>query len=194
MADGFRDLRRAANQGSAEAQIRLGGIYQTGDGVPQDDVEAARQYGHAAAQGHADAQCRLALLRVRGGEGVPQDLVEAVRLFRLAALQDNAPGQCMFGILYVSGAGVAQDYVEAARWLWPSAQQGLGEASDLLEALACERAYVSACCMGCGATRKLKACAKCKVARFCSAECQRRTWAEHKPHCKLWAAHAAAEA
>jgi hypothetical protein len=49
--------------------------------------------------------------------------------------------------------------------------------------------------MGCGATRKLKAsrkaCAKCKVARFCTAECVRRTWAEHTPHCKRWEAAAA---
>jgi hypothetical protein len=47
--------------------------------------------------------------------------------------------------------------------------------------------------MGCGATRKLKACAKCKVARFCTAECQRRTWPVHKPHCKRWEAAATQE-
>jgi radical SAM protein with 4Fe4S-binding SPASM domain len=51
--------------------------------------------------------------------------------------------------------------------------------------------YVSVCCAGCDATRKLKTCAKCKVARFCGAECVRRAWAEHKPHCKRWEAVAA---
>jgi hypothetical protein len=51
-----------------------------------------------------------------------------------------------------------------------------------------ERLVASICCMGCGASHKLKTCSKCKVARFCSAACQQRTWAEHKPHCKRWEA------
>jgi hypothetical protein len=34
----------------------------------------------------------------------------------------------------------------------------------------------------------------CHVAKFCGAECVRRAWAEHKPHCKRWAAEAAAGA
>ena len=46
--------------------------------------------------------------------------------------------------------------------------------------------------MGCIATRKLKTCKKCHVARFCGAECQQRTWPEHKPHCKRWEAEAEA--
>jgi hypothetical protein len=82
---------------------------------------------------------------------------------------------------------VARDVAEGARLLWLAAAQGEDSARQLLAPLAGERAYVSACCMGCGATRKLKACAKCKVARFCTAECQKRTWSEHKPHCKRWA-------
>jgi hypothetical protein len=51
--------------------------------------------------------------------------------------------------------------------------------------------WCATCCLGCGATRKLKTCARCKVARFCGAECVRRAWAEHKPHCQRWEAEAA---
>ena len=65
------------------------------------------------------------------------------------------------------------------------------QARKKLAELSCEREYVSVCCSGCGATRRLKTCAKCKVARFCGAECARRAWAEHKPHCKRWEAEAA---
>jgi hypothetical protein len=96
----------------------------------------------------------------------------------------------------IEGKGASQDFAEALR-LWRLAKaQGLAPARMALAMLARERAYVSAvCCMGCGATRKLKAsrkaCAKCKVARFCTAECVRRTWAEHTPHCKRWEAAAA---
>ena len=91
------------------------------------------------------------------------------------------------GALYYEGKGVSQDFAEAARLHRLAAAQGYGEARKALAALSSERAYVSACCMGCGATRKLGTCAKCKVARFCGAECQRSAWAEHKPHCKRWA-------
>jgi hypothetical protein len=81
--------------------------------------------------------------------------------------------------------------VEAARLSPLAVAQDNAVAREGLATLARERAYVSVCCMGCGATRKLKTCAKCKVARFCGAECARDAWAEHKPHCKRWEADAA---
>ena len=71
-----------------------------------------------------------------------------------------------------------------------ASERGHAEARAALAGLSCEREYVAACCMGCGASRKLKTCAKCKVARFCGAECVRRLWAEHKPHCMRWEAEA----
>ena len=71
--------------------------------------------------------------------------------------------------------------------------QGNGAARDELATLAAERAYVSVCCSGCGATRKLKTCARCQVARFCGRECVKKAWAEHKPHCTRWEAQVAEE-
>jgi len=44
-------LRVRAEQGDAEAQYLLGGMYDFGRGVPQDIVEALRWYRHAAEQG-----------------------------------------------------------------------------------------------------------------------------------------------
>ena len=85
------------------------------------------------------------------------------------------------------GKGVPLDYVEAAR-LWRLAYSGgIDAARDGLAALAGQPEYVAGCCMGCGATRKLKTCARCRVARFCGAECVRSAWAAHKPHCTCWA-------
>jgi len=50
------------------------------------------------------------------------------------------------------------------------------------------RAVVKACCVGCGRTRKLRACSKCLTAKFCGAECVRRMWPVHKQSCKTFAA------
>ena len=44
-------------------------------------------------------------------------------------------------------------------------------------------------CDGCGATdAELKLCSRCLSARFCSAECQRRTWSTHRQVCRAPAA------
>ena len=51
-----------------------------GEGGPQDDVDARRLYGLAAAQGHALAQARLGMMHAQGIGG-PPDPVEARRLF-----------------------------------------------------------------------------------------------------------------
>jgi hypothetical protein len=89
-------------------------------------------------------------------------------------------------------------WCERAGPSWPRSEvapgQNVGAAVVALKVLASERAYVSSCCMGCGATRKLKTCAKCRVARFCGAECVRSAWPAHKPHCKRWEAEGAAAA
>jgi hypothetical protein len=51
-----------------------------------------------------------------------------------------------------------------------------------------KKEVVSACCVGCGATRQLLRCSKCNVARFCGAACLQRMWPDHKSSCKLWRA------
>jgi TPR repeat protein len=46
-------LRVQAEQGLARAQYNLGVMYETGEGVPEDDVEAVRWWRMAAEQGDA---------------------------------------------------------------------------------------------------------------------------------------------
>eukprot|EP00966_Prymnesium_polylepis_P264842 6118254-Prymnesium_polylepis.1 len=60
-----------------------------GLGGPQDDVEARRLHGLAAAQGHAEAQYELGAMHTNG-RGGPQDDEEARRLYGLAAAQGHA--------------------------------------------------------------------------------------------------------
>lgn len=68
--------RKAAEQGNAEAQRKLAGLYEKGQGVPQDYVQAASWYRKAAEQGDAIAQRSLGTLYQKG-QGVPQDYSEA---------------------------------------------------------------------------------------------------------------------
>jgi hypothetical protein len=76
--------RKAAEQGSALAQIFLGESYSAGEGVPQDYNQAVLWFSKAADQGDAAAQSKLAWMYYRG-QGVPKDYVEAHKWFNLAA-------------------------------------------------------------------------------------------------------------
>jgi hypothetical protein len=152
--------RLAAEQGHAEAQFNLGFCFANGKGVAQDEAEAVRYFRLAAEQGYADAQFNLGCC-FANGKGVAQDEAEAVRFYRLAAAQADA---------------------------LPSETLALITAA--CDRIACSREVASRCCLGCGARRKLKTCAKCRVARFCGTECVARAWPAHKPNCRLWRADA----
>ena len=98
-------------------------MYDTGQGVPQDDAEADRWYRLAAEQGNASVQYNIGAM-YDTGQGVPQDDAEALRWFRLAAEQGNASAQFRLGFTYGTGRGVPQDDAEALRWFRLAAEQG----------------------------------------------------------------------
>jgi TPR repeat protein len=77
-------LRPLADQGNADAQMKLGFMYVTGEGIPQNYVEAVKWFHLAADQGQANAQCFLGLIYFEG-HGVPQDYVSAYMWLSLAA-------------------------------------------------------------------------------------------------------------
>ena len=106
-------LRRlTAELGDAEAQRDLGFMYNAGQDVPQDYVEAAKWYRLAAEQGDGFAQINLGNM-YKLGRGVPQDYPEAAKWYRLAAEQGYAGAQ-----------DFVDDYEEAAKWRGLAAEQG----------------------------------------------------------------------
>ena len=106
--DDLNDLRRRATRGEMQAQNALGGIYDSGHGVPRDYVEAVRWFRLAADQGFPDAQVNLGF-NALFGQGLPQNDQNAARWFRLAADQGHANAQAMLGDLYLLGRGLPQD-------------------------------------------------------------------------------------
>jgi TPR repeat protein len=85
-------FRKAAEQGFAEAQNRLGQMLAMGQGIPRDDAEAAAWYRKAADQGVMLAQYNLGSAYVMGS-GVTKDFAEAVKWFRKAADQGSVGAQ-----------------------------------------------------------------------------------------------------
>ena len=76
--------RPLAEQGNAAAQFNLGLMYEKGDGVAQDDQEAAKWYHKSAVKGYADAQLNLGTMYDEG-RGVPEDNQKAAQWYRAAA-------------------------------------------------------------------------------------------------------------
>src|SRR6185436_10627465 len=64
-------LTAAAERGDPNAQFAVGVIYDTGNGVFQDPVEAVKWYRLAADKGHLNAQFRMGLAYA-SGNGVAQ--------------------------------------------------------------------------------------------------------------------------
>jgi len=82
--DDLDSIRKAAEQGNADAQSNLGVMYANGKGVAQDDQEAVKWYRKAAEQGYARAQFNLGHMYDQG-MGVTQDYIEAHKWVNLAA-------------------------------------------------------------------------------------------------------------
>ena len=89
---------KSAKQGYAEAQNKLGFMYDEGKGVVQDHKMAVAWYLKAAEQGHALAQYTLGFMYTNG-LGVPQDSGRAVLWYSKAAEQGYALAQYTLNIM-----------------------------------------------------------------------------------------------
>jgi uncharacterized protein len=127
-ATAMRLWRPLADQGDANAQNRLGIMYEAGLGVMQDFAAAVRWFRKAADQGLADAQLELGWM-YEHGQGEPQDYTAALRWYRRAAAQGDADAQSELGNMYESGRGVKQNHVRAHLWFNLSAAGGNEEAA-----------------------------------------------------------------
>jgi TPR repeat protein len=123
-----RWLERAANQGLAPAQFRLGGLYEKGIGVAKDLVRARDLYLAAAQKGNGKAMHNLAVLCAEGINGTP-DYETAAAWFRKAADHGIKDSQYNLAILYGRGVGVTQNYAESYKWFVLAANQGDGDAA-----------------------------------------------------------------
>jgi len=126
--DELRQLRKVAQLGNANAQVRLGYMYQLGKGIPRDYKEALKWYRKAVEQGNADAQYQLGVMYHKG-QGVPQNYSEAAKWYRKAAEQGNANAQYTLGAIYYYREG---NYSEAVKWARKAAEQGIDSAQYLL--------------------------------------------------------------
>ena len=129
--DAIESLRYRAAQGDTSAQMELADRYDLGDGVPQDEIEAAKWIRRAAEKGDVSAQMKLGALYDLG-HGVLRDLEKAGKWVRRAAEQGSPDGQLALAIMYAEGRGVRRDRKEAVQWYRYAAEQGEASAQHAL--------------------------------------------------------------
>ncbi len=62
------ETRQLAEEGDAIAQLTLGAMYATGEGVPENDAEAVKWFSMAATQGHEAAMNNREIVSTRLNE------------------------------------------------------------------------------------------------------------------------------
>ncbi len=144
-----RDLRaaaewggKAAAQGSAVAQSRLGRQLLAGEGVERDVRAGMGWVKMSAEQGYAPAMHTMGVACQYGD--APGGLGEAARWFELAADAGVIASQFELGSALFNGDGVPVQRRLGQRWLSKAAQRGHAEAKEALEEIAKMEAAMSA--------------------------------------------------
>ncbi len=138
-------LTLAAQQGDKDAVAMLMQLSDTTSSpspLQQADLlsargqhaQAAQMYSALAAQGHADAQTRLAWM-YEAGRGVAHDLIEAARRFEIAAQAGYAEAQYALAVMLRTGRGRERDDAQSLVWLKRSAAQNYPSAVVALHSL-----------------------------------------------------------
>lgn len=189
--EGLRYLRQAAAKGHMLAQHQLVSILrQTGQGAEADRLQAP--FEAAAAPGD-EWRSRMmlatpdvtALGAALAGGGLIAELPlrakeEVVGAMAITAdrMRDKASRR-----EWATAAGTSAAAIGGAA----------GMSAQLQQELSALAAVARTVCLGCGGTQgaegaALLVCAGCKIARFCSKECQRAMWSTHKTSCAKWRA------
>lgn len=136
-AEAFEAYQGAAEKGHAGARWKLATMYASGDGIPEDDYAAFKEYEAVVTQGAApgtrdgafvsNALMSLANYLRRGIPDSPigRDPLKARQLYLQAASQFGDPNaQFQLGHMYRDGEGGPADEVQAARWFNLAASKG----------------------------------------------------------------------
>ncbi|TAL00278.1 MAG: trypsin-like serine protease [Verrucomicrobia bacterium] len=128
---GINAVKLRAEKGEPEAELALGILYSTGEGVIQDVSEAINWYRRAATHGNRVAQHNLGILYAEG-KGVEKNLAESANWLRKSAEQGFPPAQIRLGLFYAEGQGVPRNHAEALGWIRRAAEQGDAEGQRVL--------------------------------------------------------------
>lgn len=100
-------------------------MYETGDELPKNSIEALKWYRKAADVGDAEAALRVTRLLLAPGRNPSQEEYAEVRQrCQDAAKRSLSPGAYCMVLIYRQGIGVPKDPIESMKWLGRAADLG----------------------------------------------------------------------
>lgn len=131
----FRFQMSLAEKGNAEAQYKVGEMYELGKSVPKDIQNALIWYEKAADQGHTKAGYKILYLEIQAN-GLNDFSKTQLGVLRQEAASGNPDAQYFLGKMYATGVGVPKSLNNALTWLNKATFNGVAEAEH--EAIAVE--------------------------------------------------------
>ncbi len=132
--DLFDSQMKLAKQGNAEAQLKIGEMYETGFGVEQDNREAKYWITRSANQNNDMARFKLLYWDMKFN-GLNDENKVKVEELNAKAKQGNAQAQYYLGKMYAHGVGIKKNLDVAIDWLNKAALVGVLEAELELASL-----------------------------------------------------------
>lgn len=127
------NLKKAAEKGDSDAQLKLGNLYIEGRAVEKDYVEAIKWLRTAAESSNSVAQLELGLRYLRGDK-VATNQIDGLKWLQRAAGLDLAQAQFELSKIYGEGRGAGKDLSESYAWANLAAPR-IGEAAEYRELL-----------------------------------------------------------
>ena len=127
-ADGLFDFQmKMAMKGNAEAQFKVGEMYETGFGVDENLQDAELWINKAASQGHETSEFKLLYWDLEKNN---LNIKNKSSFDALVSKAETENGQAMYylGKMYANAVGVKKNTDEAMVWLNKAALQGVIEA------------------------------------------------------------------
>ncbi len=123
-----------AEAGNAEAQFRIGRLYDFGEGVEKNDVQTVFWYDAATKQSHTSAAFNLGLhFTIKDEKLINQ--VKAISYYLIAANNNDIEAQHSLGVMYAVITPPHRDLVEAYKWLYIAEKSGRLEATRTIRKL-----------------------------------------------------------
>ena len=127
-ADALFDFQmKLAQKGNAEAQFKVGEMYESGTGVKQDMAEATNWITKAAGQNHETANFKLLYWDLEKN-GVTDGNKAKVDELKAKAESGNGQAQYYVGKMYANGIGMKKNPDKAMSWLNKAALVGVLQA------------------------------------------------------------------
>ena len=122
---------KLAQKGNAEAQYKVGEMYETGFGVKQDSEEAMSWVTKAASKGHETAEFKLLYWDIEKNGMSNANKINMGSL-KAKAKQSNPQAAYYLGKMYARGVGLPRNTSSAVKWLNKAASAGVPAAESEL--------------------------------------------------------------